>query len=130
MNAYIIHNGELYHYGVKGMKWGIRRAVKTMTRGGKRIVKNAVSSTKSRIKTMRQKDATPDQQAIRDRRKKALKVGVAAAGAVLALYGAKKVHAFLDNYDRERHARIIAQIQRNHDLSYQRYWMRQNGYLK
>lgn len=23
---YIIHNGEIYHYGVKGMKWGIRRA--------------------------------------------------------------------------------------------------------
>ena len=25
MNDYIIAGGELYHYGVKGMKWGVRR---------------------------------------------------------------------------------------------------------
>ena len=25
MSAYIIHNGELYHHGVKGMKWGVRK---------------------------------------------------------------------------------------------------------
>lgn len=34
MTNYIIYNSELHHHGVKGMKWGVRRARKSG--GGKR----------------------------------------------------------------------------------------------
>jgi hypothetical protein len=38
-NSYIIHNGELYHWGKKGMKWGVRRYQNpdgTLTEAGKK----------------------------------------------------------------------------------------------
>lgn len=71
---------ELKHYGVKGMKWGRRKArpeaTDTNGRGSK--------STGDQSDTEAQKKA---------RRKIALKVGAAVVGTALAVYGAKKLHA-------------------------------------
>lgn len=39
MSKYIVHNGELYHWGIKGMKWGVRRFQNndgTLTPAGKK----------------------------------------------------------------------------------------------
>lgn len=40
MSQYIIRNGELYHYGVPGMKWGVIRA-KYKNRSNKRLSRKA-----------------------------------------------------------------------------------------
>lgn len=37
---YIYRNGELYHYGVKGMKWGVRRSQKVLDRLSGRVKKS------------------------------------------------------------------------------------------
>lgn len=44
MADYIIVNGELYHYGVKGMKWGVRKDKNRSTSAGNRRFKSASDS--------------------------------------------------------------------------------------
>lgn len=36
---YIIYNGELYHHGVKGMKWGVRKAKREAKRDAKEFAR-------------------------------------------------------------------------------------------
>ena len=39
---YIVTNGELYHYGVKGMKWGIRNKKDTITKRDRKLYNQAM----------------------------------------------------------------------------------------
>lgn len=72
---------ELRHYGVKGMKWG-RRKARPQPAGMGRSRGQAAA------------DSTPDEAARREARrakaKRAAKIGAAVVGTALAVYGAKK----------------------------------------
>ena len=74
---------ELKHFGVKGMKWGRRKARPQATGAGQRGGKAT--------------DNSPDAQAAakearRQKAKRAVKIGAAVVGTALAAYGAKKLH--------------------------------------
>lgn len=83
---------ELQHHGVKGMKWGRRKArpapVGVGRRGGQ--VDNSTETEAARKEVRRQKA------------KRAAKIGAAVVAAGLAAYGAKKVHDFV----RDKNERI------------------------
>lgn len=75
---YIIINGELCHHGVKGMKWGVRRAAKKQARLERRL------SNKSKS----QDGADVDK---RVRAKQTAKIAAAAVGGALATIGIYKL---------------------------------------
>lgn len=95
---------EIYHYGIKGMKWGIRRFQYKdgrLTSAGKKRYNedsgNDTTTTESGFKGIH----------LTDKQKKVIKVGLAVAGAALVAYGgyrlynsdlAKPVRDQVDNY--------------------------------
>ena len=69
---------ELYHYGVKGMKWGVRRNRSLSTGNPKKASYNKSEA-----------------QARREKIKKAAIIGTAVAGTALAAYGTYKASKYL-----------------------------------
>ena len=69
---------ELYHHGVKGMRWGVRHDYKP---NGRKRSKKSEDSDEKKFK-------------LTDNQKKYIKIGAAVAGAALVTYGAYKLGAF------------------------------------
>lgn len=89
---------ELYHYGVKGMKWGIRHDY--VPKGRKRSKKNDQDDEESKKKKFQ----------LTDRQKTALKIGAVVAGTALAVYGGYKLHdLYVNKKAQARAAEIVRQ---------------------
>lgn len=77
----------LCHYGVKGMKWGIRRNRNRVTTSSKSSKRSSSDSGKK--------------SGLSDKQKKAIKVGAAVAAtavtAALAVYGGRKLSRFIND---------------------------------
>lgn len=101
------HEYELYHYGVPGMKWGIRKVKKIVGTSGRFVKKTAGYASKviakqrnphtNRSHAVNQTTNKNSNQysAKVEKAKKAAKIGAAVAGAALAAYGAKKFNDYI-----------------------------------
>lgn len=113
MGNYIIHNGnlyntdELYHYGVKGMKWGVRKTANRSEKDSRRMLKK-LNRTNNRMEKHR---------TVQTELSKRIAAGKSTKNPFIKLYGAsfildqkftaarhakakKKVDAILDDFNK------------------------------
>lgn len=82
-----MENNALYHYGIKGMKWGVRRYQNkdgSLTNAGKQRYDSGNSESNP-------KTVTGQRKGLSDGQKRAIKVGIAVAATALAAYGTYKL---------------------------------------
>lgn len=108
---------QLQHHGVKGMKWG-RRKARPVSVGGSRHAGRTADSPEAQAAR---------KEARRKKAKRALKIGTAVVAAGLAAYGAKKLHDVVrdKNYKfrMEQGRKVIdAYIKKTSDAHYNTDW--------
>lgn len=86
MSNYVIHNGELYHFGVKGMKWGVRRK-RPQVSGAARVGGRAKVSGHTRVGSGSKIRELASNPKVRKGAKIAAGILVGAVGAAAIGYG-------------------------------------------
>lgn len=110
MSNYYIYNNtfysydEVYHHGIKGMKWGVRRFQNedgTLTNAGKKrrdkledrsnSEKQKTNKSGSDKKKNDENSTETTRKGLTDKQKKAIKIGAAVVGTAIVAYGAYKI---------------------------------------
>lgn len=91
---------ELYHHGIKGQKWGVRRF---QNKDG-----SLTSAGERRRNSLDSQSTDTQKKQLSDKQKKAIKVGLAVAGTALAAYGTYKAAQYI-KASRESRASAMAE---------------------